>query len=98
MSCQHHSTYERGRIEVLSKPGYSNRVITRCLGRHRSCIDRETKRNAAREEYKAEVAQKRYQQRRQCSGPKNKWNEGLANCIQQEQLIRVGHDWAIDVP
>ena len=58
MSYHHLSTYERGRIEALHELGFSNRVIARQLGRHRSCIDREIRRNITAVEYKAETAQK----------------------------------------
>ena len=47
MSYHHLTTYERGRIEALHRLGYSDRKIALSLGRHRSCIDREIKRNTA---------------------------------------------------
>lgn len=90
MSYHHLSTYERGRIEALNKLGYSNRVIAQYLGRHRSCIDREIRRNTAAVEYQAEIAQKNYQRRRQCSRPKGKWNEELVDCIQE----RLRETWS----
>ena len=90
MSYHHLSTYERGRIEALNELGLSNRIIARQLGRHRSCIDREIRRNTAEAEYQAEVAQKNYQQRRRHSRPKGKWEEDLANCIQQ----RLRETWS----
>lgn len=90
MSYHHLSTYERGRIEALNKLGLSNRVIARQLGRHRSCIDREIRRNTIEVGYQAEDAQENYQQRRRHSRPKGKWDEGLANCIQQ----RLRETWS----
>ena len=60
MSYHHLTTYERGRIEALTELGFSSRAITRQLGRHRSCIDREIRRNFASVQYKAETAQKNY--------------------------------------
>ena len=90
MSYHHLTTYERGRIEALHELGFSNRVIARQLGRHRSCIDREIRRNITAVEYKAEPAQKNYQQRRIHSRPKGKWDEELANCIQQ----RLRETWS----
>ena len=90
MSYHHLSTYERGRIEALTELGFSNRAIAKQLGRHRSCIDREIRRNTAEAEYQAEVAQKNYKQRRRHSRPKGKWEEDLANCIQQ----RLRETWS----
>lgn len=90
MSYHHLSTYERGRIEALNELGLSSRVIAKQLGRHRSCIDREIRRNTSEVEYQAEAAQKNYQQRRKHSRPTGKWDEGLANCIQQ----RLRETWS----
>ena len=90
MSYHHLTTYERGRIEALTELGFSNRAIARQLRRHRSCIDREIRRNFAAVEYKDEVAHKNYLQRRQCSRPKGKWNEGVADCIQK----RLRETWS----
>ena len=43
MSYHHLNTFERTRIEVLSKMGYSIRQIARELNRHHSTIARELK-------------------------------------------------------
>ena len=45
MSYKHLNTFERTRIEVLSKMGYSTRQIAGQLNRHHSTIARELKRN-----------------------------------------------------
>lgn len=46
MSYHHLTTFERGRIQELLSLGYSHRAIAQKLNRHRSCIDREIRRNA----------------------------------------------------
>ena len=56
MSYNHLNTFERTRIEVLLKMGYSARQIARQLHRHHSTIARELKRNA-KETYQAELAE-----------------------------------------
>lgn len=55
MSYHHLSTFERTRIEILSKMGYSTRQIAGQLNRHHSTIARELKRNT-QEMYQAELA------------------------------------------
>ena len=45
MSYKHLNTFERTRIEVLSKMGYSTRQIAEQLNRHQRAITRELKRN-----------------------------------------------------
>ena len=80
MSYHHLATYERGRIEILHKLGYTNRNIGLLLGRHRSSIDREIERNIITELYQAEVAEENYRKRRMSSKPSGKWNEDIAIC------------------
>ncbi|MCU7210552.1 helix-turn-helix domain-containing protein, partial [Turicibacter sanguinis] len=55
MSYKHLNTFERTRIEVLSKMGYSTRQIAQQLNRHHSTIARELKRNTQKT-YQAELA------------------------------------------
>lgn len=83
MSYKHLTTYERGRIEVLNKVGYSSREIGIELGRHHSTIIRELKRSI-NGSYKAETSQKDYEQRRQVSKPKGKYNKELAKEIEEK--------------
>ena len=90
MSYHHLSTYERGRIEALHRFGYSNRKIALSLGRHRSCIDREIKRNSEVTAYQAEVAEQNYNNRRKCSKPRGKLNQGLIEIIEQ----RLRETWS----
>ena len=56
MSYHHLNTFERTRIEVLSKMGYSARQIARQLHRHQRAMARESKRNT-KETYQAELAE-----------------------------------------
>ena len=55
MSYHHLSTFERTRIEILSKMGYSTRQIAGQLNRHHRAIARELKRNTP-QTYQAELA------------------------------------------
>ncbi len=86
MSYKHFTTYERGRIEIPRTLGYSNRKIALLLECHRSCIDREIKRNSAAVTYQAEAAQTNYCKRRLNSRPRSKWNKDLAETIEQKLL------------
>ena len=63
MSYNHLNTFERTRIEVLSKMGYSTRQIAAQLNRHHSTIARELKRNT-QQTYQAELADELARQRR----------------------------------
>lgn len=81
MSYHHLTTFERGRIEELSALGYSNRAISKRIGRHRSSVDRELHRNVAEAGYKAEHAQSAYHTRRKRSKPKGKWSDDLSETI-----------------
>lgn len=82
MSYHHLTTFERGRIEELLSLGYSHRAIAHRLGRHRSCIDREVKRNTSNKVYSSTSAQSSYHERRRRSKPKGKWTNHLASFIE----------------
>lgn len=82
MSYHHLSTFERGRIEELLSLGYSHRAIAHRLGRHRSCIDREVKRNTSNMVYSSASAQSTYHDRRRNSKPKGKWTDQLSTIIE----------------
>ncbi len=86
MSYHHLTTYECGCIEILQTLGYSNRKIALLLERHRSCIDREIKRNSAAVTYQAEAAQTNYCKRRLNSKPHGKWNKKIGETIEQKLL------------
>ena len=75
MSYKHLNTFERTRIEVLSKMGYSTRQIAEQLNRHHSTIARELKRNT-QETYQAELADELAGKRRLvCRCPEKKSEE-----------------------
>ena len=86
MSYHHLTTYERSRIEVLHKLGYSNHKIALSVGRHRSSIDRELSRNSYGEPYQAEQAEQSYRQRRTNSKPNGKCNDGIIAIIEEKLL------------
>ena len=84
MSYHHLTTFERGRIQELLLLGYSHRAIARKLNRHRSCIDREIRRNSVSTDYMGETAQTSYDTRRQRSKPKGKSSDDLITIITEK--------------
>ena len=66
MSYHHFTPFERGKIEELSKQGYTTRKIALCLSCHHSSVARELKRSGS-DSYKAEEAQQDYQKKRKNS-------------------------------
>ena len=82
MDYKHLTTFERTRIEVLNKAGFSTRKIAKEIGRHHSTIARELKRNS-KESYQAEIAHNEYMTRRTFSKPKGKFSLGLAQEIEE---------------
>ena len=81
MSYKHLTTFERTRIEVLSKMGYSTRQIAAQLNRHHSTIARELKRNTQKT-YQAELAEKLAGKRRLACHRKEVKSEELIQTIQ----------------
>lgn len=79
MNYKHLNTFERGKIEALNNMGYSARKIAKILNRDNSTISRELKRLAIK--YASSVAQDDYMKKRLKSIPKGKFNEVLANKI-----------------
>lgn len=85
MSYQHLTTFERARIETLLKFGYSQRDIAKKLNRSPSTISRELQRNDSQSgEYKSEVAQMLYQDRRKHCVPKGKHNVEIVLLIEEK--------------
>ena len=82
MSYHHLNTFERTRIEVLSKMGYSTRQIAQQLNRHHSTIARELKRNTQKT-YQAELADELAEQRRLVCHRSEKKSEQLIQTIQK---------------
>lgn len=81
MSYHHLTAFERGRIQELLSLGYSHRNIAQKLHRHRSCIDREIRRNTTSTGYVDEAAQATYCARRENSKPKGKISTSLVEVI-----------------
>lgn len=81
MSYYHLNTFERTRIEILSKMGYSTRQIAQQLNRHHSTIARELKRNT-QQTYQAELADEQAKQRRLVCHRKESKSEEVIQTIQ----------------
>jgi len=81
MSYIHLTTFERSRLETLSKLGYSTRQIAKELNRHHSTIARELKRHGL-DEYLAEKAQSSYEFKRLPCRSKGKKSAALIQYIQ----------------
>lgn len=60
MGYSHLTRVERYQIEALLSAGHRINVIAEHLGRHKSTISRELKRNRSRDGYQAKQAQERY--------------------------------------
>ena len=86
MSYHHLTTFERGRIQELLASGYSHRSIAQRLHRHRSCIDREIRRNITNIGYVGESAQSAYDARRKHSKSKGKCTTDLVDTITDKLL------------
>jgi len=72
MSYIHLTPTERGQVQALLKEGKSQSYIADALGRDRSTIGRELKRNGTKNGYNAEKAQARYRERREACRPRKK--------------------------
>lgn len=64
----------RGQVQALINEGKSRAYIAMTLGRHRSTIGRELRRNSASGGYDAAQSQKRYHERRKACRPEKKLN------------------------
>ena len=69
MSYGHFSAMERGKIELLVKQGVSYSAIGEALGRHRTSVSRELRRNGGAGRYDASKAQAHYARRRRACRP-----------------------------
>jgi IS30 family transposase len=63
---------ERIQIQFLSRNGWSASAIARELGRHRTTVARELRRNSTPQGYRADTAHRRYEERRQACRPKGR--------------------------
>ncbi|WP_338506908.1 helix-turn-helix domain-containing protein [Turicibacter sp. KK003] len=82
MSYKHLNTFERTRIEILSKIGYSTRQIVGQINCHHSRIARELKRNT-QQTYQSELADELAGQRRLVCHCKELKSEQLIKTIQK---------------
>ena len=84
MSYHHLTLRERGKIELMLKQGQKSTAIARELGYDGSTVRREIRRNSTNG-YDAQVAQKRYEQRRKASRPKGRLaHEPLREAVAEE--------------
>jgi len=74
MSYTHLTPMERAKIELFIAQGWSYTAIAVELGRHRTTISREYRRNKSASAYRAETAEERYKARRQACRPKGRLN------------------------
>ena len=72
MSYTHLTPSERGQLHALYREGKSQTYMADCLGRHRSTISRELRRNGRGNRYNAPRAQRQYHQRREWCRPAQK--------------------------
>lgn len=72
MSYTHFTPIERGQIQALRAEGKGMTYIAKQLGRDRTSVWRELRRNATAKGYDAQRAQQRYHQRRQACRPAQK--------------------------
>ena len=84
MSYHHLTTFERAKIEILLEYGFTQKSIAEHLGRSRSTISREIKRNSQNGSYKPEDAQQKYELRREKCGRTGKYSEKLARVINEK--------------
>jgi IS30 family transposase len=85
MSYHHITTYERGKIEELTKLGYSDRKIAKRIGRHHSSISREINR-LAKQDYNAQTAHNDYESKRINSKSHGKSNKEITEQIKEKLL------------
>jgi IS30 family transposase len=82
MSYTHFNAVERGKIELLHKQGMSTTMIGQEIGRHRTSVGREIRRNASLSGYQAQAAQTRYVERRKVCRPTTRLtNERLRDVV-----------------
>ena len=89
MSYTHLNAMERAKIELLRERGLSCEAIGRQLGRSPSTISRELGRNGTQAGYRAEAAQKRYEERRRACRPKGRLAYLLSEVEAYEAKRRV---------
>ena len=90
MSYVHLTSIERGQIQALRQEGKSLAYIADSLGRDKSSISRELRRNGTQKGYDAERAQKQYRQRREPCRPGKKL-EYMP--LWKYMLDKIGQGW-----
>lgn len=70
MSYTHLTPMERTKIEYLSRQGWNCAAIAKEIGRDRTTVSRELRRNRVADAYSADAAQRCYEQRRKACRPK----------------------------
>src|SRR4030067_205778 len=91
----HLSADERLRIYQLSREGLSQAEIARRLGRHKGTISRELRRNEAPAGYLPDLAQRRYQARRQRCRPRLRLAE---RTLRRGVILLLEQGWAPQPP
>lgn len=91
MSYHHLSLSERGKIELMLNQGRKSTAIARELGYDASAVRREIQRNSTQSGYDAQVAQRRYEKRREACRPKGRLayeplREAVAEQIAENKL------------
>ena len=89
MSYTHLTAMERAKIELLREQGLSPTAVARKIGRHRTTIKRELRRNSgALHDYRAHTAQACYTQRRRACRPKGKLShEPLREYVAEQMAL-----------
>jgi len=91
MSRSHLTAFDRGRIEAMHRQGMSNRSIACQLNRHPATIGRELRRNTPGKAYRAEQAQRLYQERRCDCRPRRKLDYAPLREQVKERIGEKGH-------
>src|SRR4030067_1654680 len=87
----HLSADERLRIYQLSREGLSQAEIARRLGRHKGTISRELRRNEVPAGHLPDLAQRRYQARRQRCRPKPRLAE---RTLRRTVILLLQQGWS----
>ncbi len=97
MPYTHLTPTERGQLHALCKEGKFQTYMAACLGRHRSTISRELRRNRASHGYDAPRAQRQCDQRREWCRPAQKQTRRMLWRYVIDKLMEGGPPEAIAV-
>ena len=81
MSYNHLTPICRGRIQGLHEQGKSANAIAEIMGRHRTTISRELRRNQVAGNYEAAKAQRRYEGAAWSAGRRESWSIRLCGTL-----------------